>query len=61
MSEEKLPNKLTLNPCPIGSCELDMNNAAIEYNNLPVNDPQRKNVYQQYKKALAEVEIGFMD
>lgn len=58
---KKLPDKLTLIPCPIGSCELDMNNAAVEYNSLTANDPRRKDVYQKYKKAMAEVEIGLMD
>lgn len=58
---EELPDKLPLIPCLIGSCELDMNSAAIKYNSLLANDPQRKDVYQQYKKTFEEVRIGLMD
>jgi len=60
---EELPDKLPVRPWPLcaGSSELDTNRFAVECNGLDSKDSRRKDVYQQYRKAISEVEIGLMD
>ena len=52
--EKKLPDKLPINPFPIGTCELEMRRIATEYNSLPIGDPKRETVYQKYKEEYSK-------
>lgn len=53
---EKLPDKLHVNNFSIGSCEIEVREKAIEYNSLPINDPKRQTVYEQWKTAVSQAE-----
>ena len=54
--KEKLPNKLPVNKFPIGSCEIEVREKAIEYNGLSKNDPKRQTLYEQWKAAVSQAE-----
>lgn len=53
---EKLPDRLPVNNFPIGSCEIEVREKAIEYNSLPINDPKRQTVYEQWKTTVSKAE-----
>lgn len=53
---EKLPDKLPVNNFPIGSCEFEVREKAVENNSLPINDPKRQTVYEQWKAAVSQAE-----
>jgi len=53
---EKLREKLPVNNLPIGSCEWKVREKAVEYNSLPINDPKRQKVYEEWENVASEAE-----
>jgi len=53
---EKSPDKLPVIVFPIGSYEIEAREKAIEYNSLPINDPKKQTVYEQWKTAVSKAE-----
>jgi hypothetical protein len=52
----KLREKLPVNNLPICSCEWEVRRKAIEYNSLPINDPKRQKVYEEWETAVSQAE-----
>jgi len=51
-----MTEKLPVNNFPIGSCEFEVREKVVEYNSLPINDPKRQTVYEQWKPAVSQAE-----
>ena len=57
MPKEKLPEKLTIIPLPVGSDEWDINSLASQYNSLKPGDPNREEILVKYRTARSRAEM----